>query len=105
MNTIQKLGTATSAMLLALLAGACGAEDGTAPEEHIAVAPEAGPASASQSQLGTEGDSAGRHLRRCRMSADAVERWIRAGEPVLSCRVDGNVSEHQYGDDRRQPAR
>ena len=104
MNTIQKTGTATTALLLALLAGACGGEDGTRADEHPVVVPGAGPAGATKAQSQTGPDSLGRHPRKCRMSPDAIEGWIRTGEP-LPCQVGGYESTHHYGDDRRQPVR
>jgi hypothetical protein len=105
MNTIAKTGTATTALLLALLAGACGAEDATRADEHTTVVPGAEWAGATDSRGPAGGESIGRHPRKCRMSPDAVERWTRAGEPEMPCLVDGYESTHHYGDDRRQPVR
>ena len=101
MKTILKATTASTALLLALVTGACGndtdARDpgGAEPREEPAAAVPNGGTGVTRTPL--------RHYDSCRMTKAEFMTWIAAGTPQKNCVVDGYRPAVRSGDDRRRP--
>jgi hypothetical protein len=72
MNTILKTGTASTALLLTLVAPGAALASSAAPS------------------------------RECRVSPTLVDQWARHGQPLPPCVVNHNLLTQHFGDDHRK---